>query len=114
MSDLERYLHSGRQDLPALLVAGLAHTQFETIHPFLDGNGRIGRLLITLLLCDAGILGQPMLYLSLYLKQNRAEYYERLTESVAMGGGRRARVLPMASSRRAAGRGGGPANRRAP
>ena len=78
MSDLERYLHSGRQDIPALLVAGLAHAQFETIHPFLDGNGRIGRLLITLLLCDAGILGQPMLYLSLYLKQNRAEYYERL------------------------------------
>jgi Fic family protein len=78
MSDLERFLHTGRTGLPALLVAGLAHAQFETIHPFLDGNGRIGRLLITLLLCDAGVLGQPMLYLSLYLKQNRAEYYERL------------------------------------
>jgi len=78
MSDLERFLHRGRKDHPAVLVAGLAHAQFETIHPFLDGNGRIGRLLITLLLCEAGVLEKPMLYLSLYLKQNRAEYYERL------------------------------------
>ncbi len=80
MSDLERFLHSGREDLPALLVAGLAHVQFETIHPFLDGNGRIGRLLITLLLCDAGILKMPMLYLSLYLKQHRSEYYGLLDD----------------------------------
>jgi len=78
MSDLELFLHTGQTDLPALLVAGLAHAQFETIHPFLDGNGRIGRLLITLLLCEAGILSKPMLYLSLYLKQNRTEYYELL------------------------------------
>ena len=58
--------------------AGLAHVQFETIHPFLDGNGRVGRLLITFLLCHAGVLREPLLYLSLYLKQNRATYYELL------------------------------------
>lgn len=77
LSDLERYLHSG-DGLPLLVRIGLAHAQFETIHPFLDGNGRVGRLLITLLLCERGVLSQPVLYLSLYLKANRAEYYERL------------------------------------
>jgi len=61
-----------------VLKAALAHVQFETIHPFLDGNGRVGRLLITLLLCSEGVLREPMLYLSLYLKQHRAVYYELL------------------------------------
>jgi Fic family protein len=64
--------------LPVLVKAGLAHVQFETIHPFLDGNGRLGRLLITFLLCASGTLSQPTLYLSLYLKQNRSLYYELL------------------------------------
>jgi len=79
MADLERFLH--RDDaLPVLLRAGLAHLQFETIHPFLDGNGRVGRLLITLLLCHAGVLREPLLYLSLYLKERRSEYYELLDQ----------------------------------
>jgi len=73
---LESFLHS--DDLPLLLKIGLAHAQFETIHPFLDGNGRIGRLLITFLLCERQALGKPVLYLSHYFKQHRAEYYERL------------------------------------
>ncbi len=78
MASLERFLHAEDDGLPVLLRAGLAHVQFETIHPFLDGNGRVGRLLITMLLCQAGILRQPMLYLSLYFKQHRSEYYELL------------------------------------
>jgi Fic family protein len=78
MSDLDRFLNVEPRELPVLIRAGLAHVQFETIHPFLDGNGRVGRLLITLLLCNDGMLKEPMLYLSLYLKQHRAEYYERL------------------------------------
>jgi len=76
MDDLENYLHAGHT--PVLIKAALAHVQFETIHPFLDGNGRLGRLLITLLLCAQGALSQPMLYLSLYFKTNRAEYYDLL------------------------------------
>lgn len=78
MAALERFLHAGDDGLPVLVRAGLAHVQFETIHPFLDGNGRVGRLLITLLLCEAGVLHEPLLYLSLYLKENRATYYELL------------------------------------
>lgn len=78
MAVLERFLHTGEDELPTLLRAGLAHVQFETIQPFLDGNGRVGRLLITLLLCDAGVLRDPLLYLSLYLKQNRSRYYQLL------------------------------------
>jgi Fic family protein len=78
ISDLERFLHDDRGDLPVLVKAALAHVQFETIHPFLDGNGRVGRLLITLILCNAGVLSEPLLYLSLYFKQNRAEYYRLL------------------------------------
>lgn len=75
MGDLEKFLHS---DTPALVKAALAHLQFETIHPFLDGNGRIGRLLITLLLCHEGVLREPLLYSSLYFKQNRQRYYDEL------------------------------------
>jgi Fic family protein len=75
MSDLEKYLHSPQ---PILVKAALAHVQFETIHPFLDGNGRVGRLLITLLLTAEGVLQQPLLYLSLYFKQHRDTYYDRL------------------------------------
>jgi len=78
MTALERFLHAEDDGLAVLLRAGLAHVQFETIHPFLDGNGRVGRLLITFLLCHAGVLREPLLYLSLYLKQNRSTYYELL------------------------------------
>lgn len=85
MSDLERFLHDRAVPLQELMRAGLAHVQFETIHPFLDGNGRVGRLLITLLLCHSGILHEPLLYLSLYLKQHRDEYY-RLLDLVRSAG----------------------------
>ena len=78
MAELERFLHADDDGLPLLVRAGLAHVQFETIHPFLDGNGRVGRLLITFLLCHRGALREPLLYLSLYFKQNRAAYYELL------------------------------------
>lgn len=78
MTALERFLHTEDDGVPILVRAALAHVQFETIHPFLDGNGRVGRLLITLLLCHAGVLRDPLLYLSLYFKQNRAAYYELL------------------------------------
>ena len=77
LSDLERYLHTGNT-LPPLLRIGLVHVQFETIHPYLDGNGRIGRLLITLLLEQWGLLSAPLLYLSLHFKRFRPAYYERL------------------------------------
>ena len=72
----EKFLHD--ESLPVLIHTGLAHAQFETIHPFLDGNGRVGRLLITLLLCQKNVLHRPLLYLSHYLKLHRAEYYDRL------------------------------------
>jgi len=78
LHDLELFLHERESGLPLLVRAGLAHLQFESIHPFLDGNGRLGRLLITLLLCSEGALSQPLLYLSLYLKTHRARYYELL------------------------------------
>jgi len=80
MAALERFLHAEDDGLPVLARAALAHVQFETIHPFLDGNGRVGRLLITLLLRETGVLREPLLYLSLYLKQNRARYYALLDE----------------------------------
>ena len=80
MGELERFLHAKEDGTPVLLRAGLAHVQFETIHPFLDGNGRVGRLLITLLLCHAGVLREPLLYLSLYFKQHRSAYYDLLDE----------------------------------
>ena len=75
---LERFLHGDDGGLPVLVKTALAHVQFETIHPFLDGNGRLGRLLIILMLVDAGVLRQPLLYLSLYFKVHRLEYYDRL------------------------------------
>lgn len=78
MSALELFLHEDRADLPPLIRAGLIHVQFESIHPFLDGNGRLGRLLITFLLCAGGVLREPILYLSLYFKQHRPVYYELL------------------------------------
>lgn len=78
LRNLELFLHD-EQTFPALIHAAIAHAQFETIHPFLDGNGRVGRLLITLLLMQRGVLSRPLLYLSHYLKRHRAEYYDRLT-----------------------------------
>jgi Fic family protein len=85
MAGLERFIHASDDGFPALVRAGLAHVQFETIHPFLDGNGRVGRLLIALMLFDARVLAQPLLYLSLYLKQHRAQYY-RLLDAVRREG----------------------------
>ncbi len=78
MGKLELFLHDQPKPTPALLKASLAHVQFESIHPFLDGNGRLGRLLITLLLCEQKVLRDPMLYLSLYFKRHRQYYYELL------------------------------------
>lgn len=78
MSALERFLHDDPSPSPVLIKAALAHVQFETIHPFLDGNGRVGRLLMALLLIEQGVLQRPLLYLSLYLKRNRDTYYEHL------------------------------------
>lgn len=75
---LENFLHDKPTKTPVLIKAALAHVQFETIHPFLDGNGRVGRLLITFLLCSHGALSQPMLYLSLFFKQHRETYYDLL------------------------------------
>lgn len=80
MADLERFLHAEDDGLSTLIRIGLAHVQLETIHPFLDGNGRVGRLLITLLLCSSGILQDPLLYLSLYFKEHRSYYYDLLNE----------------------------------
>ena len=77
LDPFERFLHES-EPVPVLLKAGLAHVQFETIHPFLDGNGRLGRLLITLILCNEKVLQQPLLYLSLYFKTHRTDYYDHL------------------------------------
>lgn len=85
MGALEKFLHREHEDLPILVKAALVHVQFETIHPFLDGNGRLGRLLITFLLCAAGAIREPILYLSLYFKTNRARYYELLDRVRAHG-----------------------------
>ena len=81
MGQLEQFIHGGHlgeHSLPVLVRAALAHVQFETIHPFLDGNGRLGRLLIVLMLIEGGVLRQPLLYLSLFFKQHRSRYYELL------------------------------------
>jgi Fic family protein len=77
MSQLERFIHADTE-LPLLIKIGLVHAQFETIHPFLDGNGRVGRLLITFLLCEQRVLLKPVLYLSYFFKQHRQQYYEEL------------------------------------
>ena len=79
MSDLEKYIN-GDDSLDPLIQAALIHYQFETTHPFLDGNGRVGRLLITLFLMEKGILSHPALYISYFLKMNRIEYYDRMTQ----------------------------------
>jgi len=78
LDNFEKFLHEDRADLPVLVQAAIAHVQFESIHPFLDGNGAIGRLPITLFLCTRGVLTAPLLYLSLYFKRNRSRYYELL------------------------------------
>lgn len=78
LADLERFLHDRPRRTPTLLKAALAHVQFETIHPFLDGNGRVGRLLITFILCAETVLSEPLLYLSLYFKRHRQQYYDLL------------------------------------
>lgn len=78
LGSLENFLHDESVTLPTLIKAALAHVQFETIHPFLDGNGRLGRLLITFILCIDGIMQQPLLYLSLYFKTHRKQYYDHL------------------------------------
>jgi Fic family protein len=85
MSDLEKWMHDIPERTPTLIKAALAHVQFETIHPFLDGNGRVGRLLVTLTLCHERVLREPMLYLSLYFKERRPEYYEHLDNVRATG-----------------------------
>ena len=78
LDELERFFHAEHQGIPLLIKAALAHVQFETIHPFLEGNGRLGRLLIIFWLCEAGALKEPVLYLSLYFKTHRTRYYELL------------------------------------
>ena len=78
LNDFELFLHDDTVQLPILVRAALAHVQFETLHPFLDGNGRIGRLLITLMLCSVGTISEPLLYLSLYFKKHRQAYYDHL------------------------------------
>lgn len=78
LGNLERFLHDRDDDIPLLVKIGLAHAQFETIHPFLDGNGRVGRLLISFLLTERAVLSRPVLYLSYYLKKHQDEYYRRL------------------------------------
>jgi Fic family protein len=78
LSDLEKFIHDDKQDISTILKAGLVHLQFETLHPFLDGNGRVGRLLIILIMISEGMLSQPLLYISLFLKSHRQRYYELL------------------------------------
>jgi Fic family protein len=80
LGDLKKFLHEAEAKLPPLIKAALIHLQFETIHPFLDGNGRLGRLRITLYLCWYKVLRQPLLYLSLYFKKRRFDYYRLLQE----------------------------------
>jgi Fic family protein len=87
MSRLELFLHDQPEKTPVLIKAALAHVQFETIHPFLDGNGRLGRLIITLQLCSGKALKEPMLYLSLYFKTHRTRYYGLLNEVRLTGKG---------------------------
>ena len=81
MGQLETFIHQEGSSLPLLIKAGLVHAQFESIHPFLDGNGRVGRLLITFMLCAEEVLREPVLYLSLFFKKHRRLYYDRLNET---------------------------------
>jgi len=81
----EHFIHDEKHKLPILVEAGLIHAQFQTIHPFLDGNGRLGRLLITLLLCAKGIMREPLPYLSLYFKIHRQRYYDLLPRAGTEG-----------------------------
>ena len=85
LSDLEKFIHDDNQEISTILKAGLVHLQFETLHPFLDGNGRVGRLLILLLFMSEGMLSEPLLYISLFLKTHRQRYYE-LLNSVRLEG----------------------------
>lgn len=85
LTDMERFIHDGVTDLPPMVKVALIHAQFETIHPFLDGNGRIGRLLIATLFEHWGLLAEPLMYLSGYLKQHQAEYYRRLSNIRTQG-----------------------------
>ena len=85
LDNLEKFLHRDEDHIPFLVKVGIVHAQFETIHPFLDGNGRIGRLLITFLLCDAGIMKWPCLYISHYFKKYKSEYYARLQDTREKG-----------------------------
>lgn len=80
LDQFEKFIHAETPSIPPLIRAGLLHVQFETIHPFLDGNGRLGRLLVTLFLCAQGVMHEPLLYLSLYFKTHRADYYRLLQE----------------------------------
>ena len=84
LGNMENFLHA-KDPMPFLVRAGIAHAQFETIHPFVDGNGRLGRLLITFMLCEHKILRKPLLYLSFFFKKNRSEYYDRLQAVRDMG-----------------------------
>jgi Fic family protein len=86
LTDLERFIHASSMDLPPLVKVALVQAQFETIHPFLDGNGRIGRLLIAVLIEHWGLLAEPLMYLSGYLKQHQSEYYRRLSSIRTDGG----------------------------